>query len=248
MYSGLEGNPLLRIPLLDGTPVIKDVGVTQGGTNVLDATVEPYVFERKLAARYEEGESHTFRTIMVQAFGHNRGGYFAVDITKPSIDSTSPNTTGPRFLWQLSTDDSGNQLFGGGSSTPLITTIFMKTKSSPEPNREVAVAVLPGGIGDPPTTATATCDADAASAIKIDSTIPTAFRSKVRCYNVSGSSKNSVAARSLTIVRLDTGEIIRTFRPAPTLRRTPAQPVAFPTGVTSVLTDYTWTPTGSRSG
>ncbi len=246
MYSGDEQVPVNRIPALDGTAVIKDVGVTQGGSRALNAATYPYRFERKKAPDASQGESNTFRTILVEAYGHNRGGYFALDITKPSIDAANPLTAGPKFLWQLTTDANGNQLFGKGSSTPLITTVFMNTGLSPEPNREVAVAVLPGGLGDSPTTTTSQCSADASSAMAISGSIPSAFRQKIRCYDVSGGSMNSVAARSLTIVRLDTGQIIRTFRPQ--VPGNTAQPITFPTGTGADVTNYTWGPTGTKVG
>jgi type IV pilus assembly protein PilY1 len=89
--------------------------------------------------------------------------------------------------------------------------------------------VLPGGLGDAPTGTNCSTQGDVASAIPTDS--GEGFRSTLRCYDANGTSKNSIAARSLTIVRLDTGEIIRTFRPAGV-----TQPVTFPTGASSVLT------------
>jgi len=242
MYSGVPNAPLARVPALDGTPIIKDVAVTRTQTGVRDAVTYPYLFERK--AQPDAGETHTWRTILVQGYGHNSGGYFAVDITQPSIDLTDPVNTGPKFLWQLSTDDAGKQLFGKGSGTPLITTLFMRETSS-SPTREIAVAVLPGGIGDSPTASTG-CDGDSSTAVKpADGSPITAYRSTVRCYGQSGGSNNSAAARSLTIVRLDTGQIIRTFRTSDT---TVTQPVTFPSsGSTAVLTNYTFDPsTGNQ--
>ncbi len=233
MYPGTNTPTLNRIPALDGVPVIKDVPVTVGGNRQLSNDY-PYRFERKASPDATASETHSFRTIVVQGFGSKRGAYFALDITKPTVDASNPTTTGPKFLWQLSTDDQGNQLFGKGSTTPLITSVYMDTKQSPEPVRLVSVAVLPGGLGDAPTSVTATCSAanDFATAIPLkNGSVP--FRSLLRCYDANGTSKNSLAARSLTIVKLDTGEIIRTFRPAGV-----TQPIAFPTGSGSRVTNY----------
>lgn len=246
MYPGTTVPMLNRIPALDGVPVIKDVAVTKGGSRQLSSGY-PYRFERKRSADTTNSESHTYRTIMVQGFGPKFGGYYALDITNPTIDSTDP-TKGPKFLWQLSTDGAGNQLFGKGSSTPLITTLFMNTTGTTDPiTREVAVAVLPGGLGDAPTGTPTACagKADRLSAIPVCT--PSAggtctgstssYRNNIRCYDANGSSVNSLAARSLTIVKLDTGEIIRTFRPSGV-----TQPVTFPT---SVLTTQTKDPNGT---
>jgi type IV pilus assembly protein PilY1 len=208
-------------------PVIKDVAVTVKGT----VSGYPYVFERKASPDATQNEKHSFRTIMVQGYGSKMGAYFALDVTKPTIDAANPTTTGPKFLWQLSTDAAGNQLFGKGTATPLITSVYMDTKVATEPVRLVDVAVLPGGTGDSPSATVCPGSAanDVASAIPTDSS--QSFRTGLRCYDVNGTSKNSIAARSLTIVRLDNGQIIRTFRPA-----TVAQPVTFPTGANSILT------------
>jgi type IV pilus assembly protein PilY1 len=240
MYPGTGAPTLNRIPALDGVPVIKDVAVTVGGNRQLSSNY-PYRFERKRAADGTTNEKHGFRTILVQGYGAKFGGYYAVDITSPTVDTANPTTTGPKFLWQLSTDDAGNQLFGKGSATPLITTLYMDTKQSTEPIREVAVAVLPGGLGDAPTSTGATCNtADKTTAIpgttagSTGSPTSSAFRSNIRCYGANGSSVNSLAARSLTIVKLDTGEVIRTFRPFGV-----TQPVTFPTGAATNVTNTT---------
>jgi type IV pilus assembly protein PilY1 len=243
MYPGDPATPVMnRIPALDGVAILKDVGATKNGPRALTSDY-PYRLERKKAPDSNQNEIHTWRTIMVQAFGAKRGGYFAVDVTTPAVDPQNPTTTGPKFLWQLSTDDAGNALFGKGSSTPLITTLYMKTNLSPEPNREVAVAVLPGGLGDGPTTATTSpgCDPDKATYIPSADSTSQSFRSSIRCYGATGGSANSIPARSLTFVRLDTGEIIRTFRPS-----NETQPVTFPSGAGTNVTDYTWDANGTK--
>lgn len=170
--------------LLDGAPVIKDVVATQIGTSEL------YSYERTLSGA-REGKS-SWRTVMVQAFGGLRGGYFALDVTEPV---RKDGAGGPQFLWQLTTDDKGNALFGNSGVTPLITTLFFKDGDQ---NKEVAVAVLPGGSGSK-------SNAEANRSGNDDLQGNGSPRSSVNGYD-------EVGGRSLTIVRLDNGEILRTFR------------------------------------
>src|SRR5689334_15228753 len=192
------------IPSLDGTPVLSDVGATQGGTRALNTSTGttlyyPYRLER---TRFPaSGETHTFRTVSLQSFGPKQPGYFALDVTSPTIDAAD-STSGPRFLWQLTTDANGNRMFGIGNPTPLIATLFVNLQTlgvaSGETTREVAVAVLPGGLGD--TTPTAgSCAAGPSATIQSVSGGPTGttFTRQTRCYN---NSPANIAARSLTIV------------------------------------------------
>lgn len=182
VLSGLQTQyPGSHQMLLDGVPVIKDV-VASPGSNIP-------LFERT-------GETARFgaslwRTVLVQAFGGTRGGYFALDITDPVI---SGDSGGPRFLWQLTTDSEGNPLFGEGGGTPLITTVFVEDK-------EIAVAVLPGGEG------TRDDGADPIDREADISFVDADYTPRPRVPVYSGT-----ASRSLTVVRLDNGEIIKTFR------------------------------------
>jgi len=166
--------------LLDGVPVIKDVVAAPSNVPLFERDADSARFGASL-----------WRTVLVQAFGGTRGGYFALDITDPVI---SGDTGGPRFLWQLTTDSEGNPLFGEGGGTPLITTAFLD-------NKEVAVAVLPGGEG------TRDDGADPVDREAVTTFVDADYtpRAKVPAYS-------GAAARSLTIVRLDNGEIVRTFR------------------------------------
>jgi type IV pilus assembly protein PilY1 len=106
-------------------------------------------------------------------------------------------------LWQLVTDSAGNQLFGDGGGTPLITTVYLDHK-------EVAVAVLPGGYSFTPGGAGSGAGCSRARTDWTDwpASAPRP-RQKVPCYTGS-----AVRARSLTVVRLDSGEILRSFRQA----------------------------------
>ena len=165
--------------LLDGKPIVKDV-----------------VFHRTS----EEAQAGTgeWRTVLVASFGSARPGYYALDITNP-IPKEDDADSGPKLLWQLTTDDNGNELFGTGG-TPAITTLYFDPQGGNNPE-EYAVAILPGGDSDSP--APGACNRAATWTSNIDTDF--APRSQVRCYA-------PTPARSVTIVRLDTGEIIRSFR------------------------------------
>jgi type IV pilus assembly protein PilY1 len=220
MFPGSQAKVMSRMPVLDGTPVLKDVVATQGGSA---PTAYPYRLERKSVLASSETE--TWRTIAIQGFGPLTAGYFALDVTQPTVVK-SDATTGPKFLWQLTTDDAGNAIFGKTSPNPTVTTVFVNTGAATEPNREVPVAVLPGGEGDAPTTGTCTAGPMMNAQDHLGAALT--YRPQVRCYK----SSNSVRARSLTIVRLDTGQILRTFRPFGE-----TQPVTFDASVLGDLVD-----------
>lgn len=218
--------PTSRQKLLDGVPVVQEVVAAEHSTN----THYPFKLERSQAGAINASATETWRTILVQSFGGARGGYFALDITEPEVPSSG--NTGPRFLWQLTTDGAGNPLFGEGGGTPIITTLDVD-------GVETAVAVLPGGAG--PTVA-GTCDRADPGPFP-DIAMSYTPRSKVRCYaldktndGVTGDDDLTyIGARSLTIVRLDSGEIIRTFRrhpdEAPTLAAATSSPYAGANGL-----------------
>jgi type IV pilus assembly protein PilY1 len=175
--------PRTQQMILDGVPVVKDV-----------------VFVRSDADAKNGGSGVHWHTVLVSGFGSGGTGYFALDITNPIPKSTSPTTTGPQLLWQLTTDDAtpGNRLFGKRGGTPAIGTLFFsQTGSDP---KEYAVAILPGGQSGAPTEMCA----KPASALVDSNNAP---RDNMRCLTSAGD-----PARSLTIVRLDTGEVIRSFR------------------------------------
>jgi type IV pilus assembly protein PilY1 len=174
--------------LLDGIPIVKDVVSQDVGSSTR--------FERVQSDALTG--SGKWRTVLLQSFGEGQvnGGYFAVDVTKP--DRAADHA--PKFLWQLTRDASGLPLFGNGG-TPLITTIFLQSGASAA--REVAVAVLPGGDLSPGVGTSAALP----PALGVS---PSSFAtSRNTGLNYTGAER----ARSLTIARLDTGEVIRTFRP-----------------------------------
>ncbi|MCC6217399.1 MAG: hypothetical protein IT376_21250 [Polyangiaceae bacterium] len=198
MYSGGDTSAPAHTVLLDGAPVTRDVVARSLGGAYGGLTT--YAFDRDTPAA--RTGTNLWRTALVQGFGRSLPGYFALDVTDP--------VAGPRLLWQLTTDSGTQPLFGGGGSTPLITTLFLKPTPTSDP-LEVAVAVLPGGFASP---VGGDCDGDGqpgmARAASSTATVDSAFaaRASVRCYDPTTIGR----ARALTIVRLDTGEIVRTFR------------------------------------
>jgi len=194
--------PYTHQVLLDGMPVVKDVIAKQ------TSTAYPYIFERSAAdALAGASASVTWRTILVQSFGGLYPGYFALDVTNPDpLMTINGEKGGPRFLWQLTSDAAGNPLFGSGGATPVITTLLVDEDGTGA--REVAVALLPGGpggAGNAGLAATPGClRATSSSDIAKFTDYPP--RSRVPCYTT------NLGARSLTVVRLDNGKIIRSFR------------------------------------
>jgi len=237
--------PNVHQPLLDGAPVTRDVA------GVRQTTTGNILFERDL--KTIASTDSIWRTVLVQSFGGSYPGYFALDITDP--------VAGPQFLWQLTTDASGSPLFGDSGSTPTIATLYFDPSGGANP-REISVAILPGGNGGAPPIATGTgCDRADLSPSGFDTT--TKPRLKVPCYTDDAGTTNRAAARrgrSLTIVRLDTGEILRTFRRsavdapasisgrltvAPLDSPITGQPVAYP-GWTGAIADRVYV--GDRDG
>lgn len=215
--------------LLDGTPAIRDVVATKNEA----LAGYKYRLERNLAdARVGDG---AWRTILVQSYGSKRSGYFALDVTDPVVNDNG--TGGPKFLWQLNTDAAGKPLFGSGGGTPLITTVFLG-------GVETAVAVLPGGYGPRGDVSTG-CARKTSLYTLFDDAYKPRSNAAVPCY-----SERAIQARSLTVVRLDNGQILRTFRQAesevpglvgknvwtyaPLDSPMTGQPVAFPADVGSV--------------
>jgi len=233
--------PYTHQMLLDGVSVVKDVVARKTGSGNYQ-----YVFERTLAdAQAGASASTTWRTILVQGFGGTYPGYFALDITNPDPTMTiNEEAGGPKFLWQLTSDTNGKPLFGSGGATPVITTLLIEDDG--QDAREIPVAILPGGSGESgsagPIAATPGCARITTDFSKFGSYPP---RPRVPCYTDAA----KVGALSLTIVRLDNGKIIRSFRrkkseaPAGIQARViespldspiTGEPVAFPADVGSV--------------
>lgn len=181
IYPGVERR-LLDIPL-----VARDV-----------------VYERARAdAVTGAGGFNDWRTVLLTGMGPSthsalHGGFFMLNVTTPAFEPPKVDKQGPKWLWQITADAAGQPLFGT-SATPAITTLYLKTGTMTEA-REVAVALLPGGSSTPTV-------GDCARADSTGQTVDGKwkFRPKTRCY------ADDDVARSLTIVRVDTGEVIRRF-------------------------------------
>lgn len=179
-----------------------------------------------------------YRTAMVVSSGNaagipGGGYYFALDVTDPhaeaeDFDGSPPDERAgsPKFLWQLSRDDAatgpddensagdgaagdadGNDnptsLFGEAVPAASITTIaYADPTGGSTEVREIAVAILAGGLSDAPSTFEfASFDSEAL----FDGADENKPRTSVRNWGTRR------ADRSLTIVRLDTGEILWRF-------------------------------------
>ncbi len=189
LYGLRSAYPAANPLLLDGPPIVKDV-----------------VFDRSKAGS-SLLQSSNWHTTLVAGFGSGHRGYYALDVTdpKPNTDLTK----GPQFLWQLTAmpdykSKPDRQLFGQHSATPAITTVFADLDGTGP--HEIGVAILPGGSdsgsqGGPCARASGN-GADAAPLTGY------AKRANVHCW---AASNTPVVGRSLAVVRLDTGEVLRAF-------------------------------------
>ncbi len=186
--------------LLDGSPVVKDVVWDRSVANAADPTA--------------------WHTMLVAGYGPYEQGYYAVDVTNPDpsgiTTGTVPNdppAPGPTLRWQLTKMPGTNQqLFGAQSATPAVTTLFVDPGDG-NGAREIGVAILPGGANSGPTT-TAPGGPSCARAPKLSDSAPISSytaRTAVRCWGATQTWTDPVIGRSLSIVRLDTGEILRVF-------------------------------------
>lgn len=172
----------------------------------------------------------------------------AGDLTR--VSNPEPGASrGAHFLWQLTdvaaatTGETGKPsrttkagtpmvaLFGKQTGTPAITTLYFDPSAVPGEAaanpREIGVAVLPGGM-DGPAEPTGDCPRATGTADFPTATFPAlndpAYPPRPRVRQWGTTCAAPVAGRSLTIVRLDTGEIIRHFaRPSEAPRRISAR-------------------------
>jgi type IV pilus assembly protein PilY1 len=188
--------PSSHMYLLDGSPVVKDVVWDRPATN--------------------QGDPTTWHTMLVAGFGPTQRGYYAVDVTNPDptgmptgVVATDPPPKGPVFMWQLtSLPLTSTQLFGKQSSTPAITSLFMDPDGKGA--RQIGVAILPGGQETGP--ANVAC-ARSSTSTTSNSAPVNAYkaRASVRCWGPNNKWDDPVVGRSVSVVRLDTGEIVRVF-------------------------------------
>lgn len=154
--------------------------------------IKDVVFERTTGQA--QGGAGNWRTVLVAGGGRGGGYYYALDVTDPEQ---------PVFLWQLATSIQGRALFGQSSGTPTIATVALQDGTSV---KEVAVAILPGGYsGEPVTPCPAALDVGRRTTDFTHISSSYQPRTKVRCWKRG-------AARSLTIARIDTGEILMHLR------------------------------------
>ncbi len=205
--------------LADGSPVVKDLVWDRGsgtvGSGPTSAAADP----------------KAWHTMLVAGYGSSQSGYYAVDVTNPdpagmltaSTLPADPWPVGPVFRWQLTTMPGTNMpLFGQHSATPALATLFMDPHDTGGA-REIGVAILPGGEDVVASTQTSCTRQPKLSDANPPSGTGYTWRPSVRCWgnpsppNPSGppapaqAPSDFVLGRSVTIVRVDTGEILRVF-------------------------------------
>jgi len=190
LYGLLASYPSANPLLLDGPPVVKDV-----------------VFDRSKASNSLLLASN-WHTALVAGFGSGHRGYYALDVTDPTPNTDI--TKGAQFLWQLTSMPTyqgvaQTQLFGQHSATPAITTVYVALHGDTTPH-EVGVAILPGGEDNGPVGGA--CARGAAAGNDAEPSTTFKRRDTVQCWAAAG---QPVVGRSLTVVRLDTGEVLRVF-------------------------------------
>lgn len=162
--------------------------------------VQNIIFERSLDQAKAAGTlaGAAWHTVLLAGGGVAGGFYYALDVTDPKA---------PTFLWQISTDTSGVALFGDSTPTPAMGMVQLEVSGVV---KEVAVAFLPGGTAP---IAAGTCARKNTTTPLFSPTGNLQVRPDVRSW---GGGCGAVGpARTLTIVRLDTGELLHTFRGDP---------------------------------
>ncbi len=185
--------------LLDGSPVVKDVAWDRNISTATDATL--------------------WHTMLVAGFGPNSQGYYAVDVTDPNeanLEASSGSVPGdapkgPHLRWQLTKMPATNYpVFAAHSATPAITTLFMDPGDAGGA-REIAVAILPGGSDGGPTSTSVGCDRTDKTNNEAQPASGFTYRKTVHCWGSTQKTADPVNGRSVAIVRIDTGEILRVF-------------------------------------
>jgi type IV pilus assembly protein PilY1 len=225
--------PPKEVRIIDGAPIAKDV-----------------VWERSSAdvAQTDPGWK-SWRTMLVAGLGYGgqagERGYMGVDVTDPdpanyrAFSSSATNADlkariaadpkgsigGPHLLWQVGAmrnvpESDPRQVFGRYSATPAITTVLVDSNADGIGDKEVGVAILPGGSDVPKPKFLAPCDRITRTHPAQPADTAFSYRLNVRCWSsdvvadgdsTAGLNAKPVAGRSISIVRVDTGEILRTF-------------------------------------
>jgi type IV pilus assembly protein PilY1 len=137
-------------------------------------------------------------------------------------------------------------LFGRETPTPAITTVFIDTDSDGKGDTEVGVAILPGGIDGPPKGVAQTPDTYSdstggyckrATSAGLYGTTPPAYNTARSWYDFrpvanhtarafvrkwGTTCQDGVPGRSVAVVRIDTGEVLRVFARNGTVSGVPA--------------------------
>ncbi|AKT44011.1 hypothetical protein [Chondromyces crocatus] len=174
----------VQVNLLDGAPVVKNL---------------PFERTRAQALAAATTAGAAYRTVLVAGGGAAGGFYYALDVTDPRA---------PVFLWQLSTDAAGRALFGEAVPPPAVALLEIEEAGEV---REVGVAILAGGSAP---LGAGVCARQAPGGALMDAAGPYQARGSTRCWGGAGAGEAVGPSRSLTVVRLDTGAVIRTFRGA----------------------------------
>ncbi len=218
--------------LLDGTPVVKDVVWDRTTGNVVVGVANPW------------------HTMLVAGFGPYQRGYYAVDVTNPDASGllaggSTLNPPGPQFRWQLTKMPATNYpIFGAQSAIPAITTLFLDPGDGNP--REIGVAILPGGVDAGGPTSSATSGPPCARALKSSDSAPVSgftARTSVRCWGANQKATDVVNGRSVSVVRLDTGEVLRVFARAADVATFPNDTLAVKGRYTPTLLDSPMTGT-----
>ncbi len=202
----LSGYPSGFANLLDGSPVVRDVVWQRGIGDTTNRCAEP--------------ATCPWHTSLVAGFGPAGPGYYSVDVTDPR---PLPASRATRLRWQITglspealvgmpqqTDQviaaKRTTLFDSPSPTPAIGSVVLTGPhclGGPSPC-EVGVAILPGGGGDNPPDGPPI--ARPTTSVRSADRSPANYKPRLCVRNWSRR-----AGASLSVVRLDTGEVIRSF-------------------------------------
>jgi len=223
--------------LLDGTPVVRDVVWDK----LRDTATTNSYHTTLVAGMGAGGGGYYALNVSDADCGGTASANACLGTFTPSTTFAQivQNSAGPNFLWQLTDiaasgvadpakktrllNDTVQQvaLFGKESGTPAIATLFVNPDGAGP--RQIGVAILPGGIDGPPVKGgTCTRAINGGSALPFlasdydfsDNVAPLGPRTAVRQWGSGGADPCRTApvpGRGVTIVRLDTGEVLRHF-------------------------------------
>lgn len=224
--------------ILDGAPVVRDLVFSRSASDVGPAAITGgnayQQWHSVLAAGF--GQRRGFYALDVTnpgpgifnaATGLGSEAWSTTNVTN-RFDSGTGKVPGPQFLWQLTdfpdsanpipgplvrTDRAGRArytMFGRNSAVPALTTLFFDPAAggAGANPRELGVAILPGGMESGPHDGF--CDRAVNTQTSFNRQ-DTAFPARNRVRKWAADCNDGVIGRSLTVVRVDTGEVIRVF-------------------------------------